>query len=489
MGEKEPSTSDSATAGEKPLKTVFLSYRFADQSRFDIVQQLAVRLRFFSIEVVLDQRSLDYGEDVKEFMRQEIHRADAIVLVVTEDYNRALLTSSGPGEGVRFEVRVALQEKRNRPSFQIIPLLLGDVRPVPPFDQMKCAVPEEIDEVVTQLGLATNSTESRVLRQRYRIDRLIEMRGVARVFRGWDMVADLPIEVYQVPAIDQNLKYRFELFERVVKGRSSAFSPFLLNVRDTYVDSQGCYYLITERFDGTDLAVPLARGETTHPFGALCLAFQLSLALHELHSVGVVHGGIAPRCIRLNTAQTSCKIVDFEFATPLEFVTRTAGVLEGYPQVMPPERFAGYPVSVQQDLYQVGNLVLRLVCGKPAVSRLAPVSFRRQDVKTLEVEDPGFRERLLDDLTSAVGKQRTACAPENTWLYEKIRETSSLRFLTKELAPLLAWCLASRAEDRPRNCLELAVALKDVGVPPVGHLLDPKGAHVSKCLFPLKEPL
>src|SRR5262249_35023060 len=156
-----------------------------------------------------------------------------------------------------------------------------------------CAVPEEIDEVVTQLGLATNSTESRVLRQRYRIDRLIEMRGVARIFRGWDMVADLPIEVYQVPAIDQNLKYRFEVFERVVKGRSSAFSPFLLNVRDTYVDSQGCYYLITERFDGTDLAVPLARGETTHPFGALCLAFQISLALHELHSVGVVHGGIA----------------------------------------------------------------------------------------------------------------------------------------------------------------------------------------------------
>jgi serine/threonine protein kinase len=311
------------------------------------------------------------------------------------------------------------------------------------------------------------------------------MRGVARIFHGWDMVADLPIEVYLVPAVDQNLKHRFDLFERVVKGRSSAFSPFLLNVRDTYIDAQGGYYLITERFDGADLGVPLAHGETTHPFGALCLAFQVSLALHELHSVGVVHGGLAPRCIRLNTAQTSCKIVDFEFATPLEFASRTAGGFEGYVQVMPPERFAGSPVTVQQDLYQVGNLVLRLLCGKPAVSRAALPHFRRQDAKTLEVEDARFQERLLDELASAVEKQGTAFSAENAWLAEKVRITSSPRFLAKELTPLLAWCLAPRPEDRPTNCFELAVALRRFGIPPVGHLLDPKGISVSKSLFPL----
>jgi serine/threonine protein kinase len=507
MTKNDPSTSDSATAGEKPLKTVFLSYRFAGQSRFDIVRQLAVRLRFFSIEVVLDQRSLDYGEDIKEFMRQEIHRADAIVLVVTEDYNRALLASSGPGEGVRFEVQVALQEKRSRPSFQVIPLLLDQVRPVSPFDQMKCAVPEEIDEVVTQLGFASNqprpeavglartsSLESRVLCQRYRIDRLIEMRGVARVFRGWDMVADLPIEVYSsvpevysVPGPGQNLKSHFDLFERVVKGRSSAFSPFLLNVRDTYIDSRGGYYLITERFDGTDLGVPLAHGETTHPFGALCLAFQVLLALHELHSVGVVHGGLAPRCIRLNVAQTSCKIVDFEFATPLEFTSRTAGALEGYPHIMPPERFAGSQVTIQQDIYQVGNLVLRLVCGKHTVSRSAPPFFR-QDATALVLEDPIFRKTLLEELANAVEKHRITFSSGHAWLAERVRETSSVRFLRKKLTPLLAWCLAPRPEDRPRNCLELAVALKDIGVPAVGHLLDPEGIPVSKSLFPLRGP-
>jgi hypothetical protein len=480
----ETSTSDSAVQG-KPTKTVLLSYRFADESRFDVVRQIAVRLRFFSIEVVLDQRSLDYGEDIKEFMRREIRKADAIILVITDDYNRALSASSGPGEGVRFEVQAAIQEKTIRPNLQIIPLLLDGIRPVPPFDQMKCAVPEAIDEVITQLGLDSVTSESRVLRQRYRVDQLIEMRGFARIFHGWDMVADLPIEIYLVPAVDKNLRYRFDLFERVVKGRSSAFSPFLLNIRDTYIDSEGGYYLITERFDGTDLGVPLARGEGTHPFGALCLAFQVSLALHELHSVGVIHGGLSPRCIRLNQDQTSCKIVDFEFATPQEFVSKTTGALEGYPQVMPPERFRGLPASIQQDVYQVGNLILNLICGRSAVSRLAPALYRSQHTKPLEVEDPNFRQLLLAELSSAMDRHRAAFASGNPWLDERVRETSSQRFVAERLAPLLAWCLAREQEERPRNCLVLLSALKSFEVPVVGHLVDSEGTPAVNGLFPI----
>lgn len=483
MSENDTSTNDSVLAQGKPFKSVLLSYRFAGKSRFDVVHQIAVRLRFFSIDVVLDQRSLDYGEDIKEFMRQEIRKADAIILVITQDYNQALSALSGPGEGVRFEVQAALQERTIRPNFQIIPLLLDGTRPVPPFDRMKCAVPEAIDDVITQLGLASISGESRVLRQRYRIDQLVETRGFARIFHGWDMVADLPIEVYLVPSIDENLKYRFDLFERVVKGRSSVFSPFLLNVRDTYIDSKGGYYLITERFDGTDLGVPIARGKGTHPFGALCLAFQVSLALHELHRVGVVHGGLAPRCVRLNRDQTSCKIADFEFATPHEFARRTAGALEGYPQIMPPERFAGSPVSTHQDIYQVGNLVLTLICGRPAVSRIAPALYRRRDLQPLEVEDPEFQRRLIEELSSAVEHQVGAVSG-SAWLDERIRETSSKRFLAEQLAPFLVWCLAPSLAERPRDCFRVLSALKDFGVPVIGHLVDSEGAAVTDGLFP-----
>jgi serine/threonine protein kinase len=312
------------------------------------------------------------------------------------------------------------------------------------------------------------------------------MRGMARIFHGWDMVADLPIEVYLVAAMgDNDAKYGCDLFERVVKGRSSAFSPFLLNIRDTQIDDQGNYFLITERFVGTDLGVPLARGQTTHPFGALCIAHQVCLALHELHCVGVIHGGLAPRCIRLNREQTSSKIVDFEFAVPSEFVERTAGVFEGYPQIMPPERVAGAPVSVQQDIYQVANLLLRLVCGKPAVSEgWTFFRGRGQDENPIVVEDPRLRERLLEELTSAVER---AWPAGNPWLEERVRETSSRAFLAESLVPLLVKCLAPEPEDRPRNCYEVIAALQEFGVPPVGHIVDRSGSLVPGGLFSLED--
>jgi hypothetical protein len=59
-----PSAHDDRSDVDRPFRRVFLSYRFGDRSRFDMVQQIAVRLRVFSIKVGLDQRSLDYGGDI-----------------------------------------------------------------------------------------------------------------------------------------------------------------------------------------------------------------------------------------------------------------------------------------------------------------------------------------------------------------------------------------------------------------------------------------
>ena len=305
-------------------KTVFMSYRYRDSQHFREVREIAARLRFFSIEVILDQRSLDYGEDIREFMRQSVRRADAMIVLLTNDYNQALLAQSGPGAGVRFEVQVAQREKAARPAFQVIPLLLEDIRPVAPFDQMKCATLQDIDQIITQLGLSGGLEEGRILGGRYRVDRLIEQRGITSVFLGLDTLADQLVEIYLVPAIQDNLKDRLQQFERVVKGRSMAFSPFLLNYKDTHIDGRGGFYLITERFDGIDLGACLHRSQLTHPLGALVIAYQVCLALCELHSVGISHGGLAPRCIRLDPRQTTCKIVDFEFATSEAFAKPSA---------------------------------------------------------------------------------------------------------------------------------------------------------------------
>ena len=444
------------------------------------MREISARLRFFSIEVILDQRSLLYGEDIKAFMADTIRTVDALVILLSEDYNQALLQDSGPGEGVRFEVSLAIREREQRPSFRIIPVLLDSSSPVPPFHRLKCARPSEIDQIITELGLVEHLSESRVLADRYRIDQLIETRGMARIFDGHDLVLDTPVQVYMVPATgEKGLQgERFRLFERVLKGRSMAYSPFLLNIRDSYVSTDGAYYLVTEKFAGTDLSVPLQAGHTTHPFGALCIAYQLALGLYELHNCRVIHGGLAPRAIRHNTQRTLCKLVDFEFARPMDAPPETT--LDGYPLITPPERFAGAPLSVQQDIYQLANLVFWLVCGFPVVSSNFPGG---AVMSTVTSENPRLREAIA----SAISNAASRTMPQETQsrdLAESLSRSTSADFIDGELSTFLAKCLHPDPQSRPQNIGEVFSFLATLHIPPAGRLLNPAGTEIPGALFP-----
>jgi hypothetical protein len=120
------------------------------------------------------------------------------------------------------------------------------------------------------------------------------------------------------------------------------------------------------------------------------------------------------------------------------------------------------------------------------VSRAVKASsevFADQHPQALEVEDPGFRTNLFEELSSAVEYYGTAFASGNDWLDERIHETSGERFLREEFVPLVTWCLASRPDQRPRNCHELLTALLNFGIPAVGHIVDLRGEPMNNSLF------
>ena len=135
------------------------------------------------------------------------------------------------------------------------------------------------------------------------------------------------------------------------------------------------------------------------------------------------------------------------------------------------------------DVYQIGNLVLRLICGRTAGSRSAPL-FWSDDATRLEIEDLEFPKRLLEQLSISVERYRDSFISGNTWLDERVREMSSDRFLVERLAPLIASCLAPNPADRPGNCFLLLSALRDLGLPVVGCLVDSQGMPVINGLFP-----
>jgi hypothetical protein len=398
------------------------------------VRAIAARLRFHSFDVVLDQRSLDYGEDIHDFMRDAIAKADAMLVLVTQDYARAVGSVSSAGAGVRFEMTTALSERATRPGFQVIPVLLDGTPPPPPLDTLRCASSAEIDEVAAQLGLArTKGMPSRVLVDRYRIDTQLEARGVTRIYDGWDLIVDAPVEIYQVPLGEEAGRYWYTRFASIVGGWSAAHSPFLLALRDTHFEHGSSFYVITERFAAATLEKP----PPMKPLGALLIAYQACLALVELHAAGIIHGGLGPRCVRLDVAEPIAKIVDFEFAVRVEEASSRVE-LEGYPLIMPPERYDCAPPSYAGDVYQLGCLAFRLLTERWVTWGGLPFGLPP------------------DTLILAEGRAEA-----------QISRTLSVK--VRHVAPLLARCLARSAATRP-TCAELADALVALGAPACGRL-------------------
>jgi hypothetical protein len=385
----------------RTLPRVFISYKYATPQFSHEVQALAAELTHFHLQVILDQQELSYGGDIRDFMQDNITTADVMLVIVTQEFNRALESTQQWGAGVRFEVECALARLSTDPGFRVIPVLLDASRPIGPFSRLKAIdlsepaqFRQQIARLAADLLLVDHPGHSGgLLAGRYRVDRLIEQRGMTHIFVGYDTRLSTDVEVYRCSgAWKPGDPERLQLASRIARGRSSAHSPFLLNYRD-FLPYTNAYELVTERFEGPDLEVCLSKGLQL-PSAQVCL--QACLALMELHNAGIVHGGLVPRALRIgrNRRHATVKIVDFEFATLVEELNVKCEI-SGYPMAMPPERWAGQPPSEKGDVYQLGVLLFRLLTGQrllnratimgmPSMARLAHVLIEDLDDASLQ---------------------------------------------------------------------------------------------------------
>jgi serine/threonine protein kinase len=349
---------------------IFISYRYSTETFSERVLQLAKDLRLFSFNVQIDQRFLAFGEDIKQFMDIVIAEADVMLLIVTHELNQALNSKGLEGAGVRYEVQLALTELTQRSNFRVIPVLLEDVRPVAPISNMKAvdlSKPEQyrqsVAELAAELAMLSTATKNRTLERRYRIDTLLQYRGITGIYSGYDMALDTEVEIYLVLVSSVNPTI-LQQYSRVARARSKSYSPFLLNYRDSALLAQQ-WMLVTEHFSGTNLDILFSTKRAPVEIAVQC-CYQICLGLLELHGAGILHCGLVARVVRLghNGRHTAIKIIDFEFATLAAEAASYANEIEGYGFALPPERWKGTVATEQSDIYQLGHLLLWMITGK-----------------------------------------------------------------------------------------------------------------------------
>ncbi|HEX4668927.1 MAG TPA: serine/threonine-protein kinase [Solirubrobacterales bacterium] len=198
-----------------------------------------------------------------------------------------------------------------------------------------------------------------VLKERYRLERLLGRGGMASVWLGHDDVLDRPVAIKVLSdtiASDPEFLARFRREAKVAAGLSH---PNLVGVYD-YAEGDERPYLVMEFVPGDDLGSHISRHSRVD-----CgrLARELLDAVAHIHAVGIVHRDIKPHNIVIAPDGTA-KLIDFGIALPRDATSLTqTGLILGTKRYAAPEVMEGLPATERSDLYSCG-VVLRSCLGE-----------------------------------------------------------------------------------------------------------------------------
>ncbi|MBK5218765.1 MAG: protein kinase [Thermoleophilia bacterium] len=196
-------------------------------------------------------------------------------------------------------------------------------------------------------------TAGAVLKDRYRLERLLGRGGMASVWLGHDEVLDRPVAIKVLSdtiASDPEFLARFRREAKMAAGLSH---PNLVDVYD-YAEGDERPYLVMEFVPGDDLGSHISRSS---PVDCGKLAAELLAAVAHIHAVGILHRDIKPQNVVIAPDGTA-KLIDFGIALPRDATSLTqTGLVLGTERYAAPEVMKGLPATERSDLYSCGVLL------------------------------------------------------------------------------------------------------------------------------------
>ena len=152
-------------------------------------------------------------------------------------------------------------------------------------------------------------------------------------------------------------------FEEEARAAARLSHPNIVAVHD-YGHHGGTPYIVMERLPGSTLLDEIARGPLP-PMRVRTILDEVLAALSVAHAAGVVHRDIKPANILTSGPAGGVKVADFGIAKTGDAGHTATGQMVGTMAYTSPQRLAGAPSSVADDLYAVGVVGYELVAGRP----------------------------------------------------------------------------------------------------------------------------
>lgn len=211
-----------------------------------------------------------------------------------------------------------------------------------------------------------NVRGARLLGDRYRLVERLGQGGMSQVWRGYDELLrrDVAVKILTPRfAGDQTVARRLWVEAQAVSHLSH---PHITAVYDygeaVRADGASVPYVVMELVDGEPLSARLA-GRGLYWRDAVTVCAQVAAALAAAHAQGIVHRDVTPANVMLTKG--GAKVVDFGIsALTGERDVSPDGSLFGTPAYLAPERLDGGPVEPATDVYSLGLLLYKSLCGR-----------------------------------------------------------------------------------------------------------------------------
>jgi len=270
---------------------------------------------------------------------------------------------------------------------------------------------------------------------KYRLKKNIGRGGMGEVWEAYHsgLQRNVALKILR-PDQDANPEV-VQRFEQEVAALCRLTHPNTVRVFDYGVTEDGIWYYAMELLEGQTLFELVRVTQRLEVSRALHIAHQVTRALAEAHSHGIVHRDVKPENVFITQAGGEpdfVKVLDFGIAKLSHeaanvSLTRT-GAIFGTPAYMSPEAANGRPMDSRSDVYGLGAVLYCMLAGHPPFECASATELLMAHVNT-----PPTSLRELNDVA-----------------------------VSAEVDELVLRCLAKNPDDRFNNAGQLAQAIEQL---------------------------
>ena len=208
---------------------------------------------------------------------------------------------------------------------------------------------------------------------KYVVRDVIGEGGMGVVLAAENTAIQLPVAIKLLHKVLVKNETSMERFQREARAAAATGHAHIVEIYDMGETDEGAPFIVMEMLDGKNLQQALRKEKVLEPERAAKICIQLLSALSAVHAKGILHRDLKPANVILvekKRKKDYVKLVDFgiskihEHGREQSHLTAT-GVVMGTPHYMSPEQARGEKeIDHRADLYAVGAILYRCVCGK-----------------------------------------------------------------------------------------------------------------------------